>query len=27
VRLSLRGYGPGDCAASHCATQEVVVVP
>ena len=27
VRLSLRGYGPGSCAASHCATQEVVVVP
>lgn len=27
VRLSLRGYGPGDCADSHCATQEVVVVP
>jgi len=27
VRLSLRGYGPGDCASSHCATQEVVVVP
>ena len=26
VRLSLRGYGPGSCAASHCATQEVVVV-
>jgi chitodextrinase len=27
IRLSLRGYGPGDCASSHCATQEVVVVP
>lgn len=27
LRLSLRGYGPGDCASSHCATQEVVVVP
>ncbi len=27
VRLSLRGYGPGDCASSHCATQEVVVEP
>ena len=27
VRLSLRGYGPGDCAASHCATQQVVVEP
>lgn len=27
VRLSLRGYGPGSCSASHCATQEVVVVP
>jgi PKD repeat protein len=26
IRLSLRGYGPGDCASSHCATQEVVVV-
>lgn len=26
VRLSLRGYGPGSCAASHCATQEVVVM-
>lgn len=27
VRLSLRGYGPGSCADSHCATQEVVVEP
>jgi PKD repeat protein len=27
VRLSLRGYGPGDCAASHNATREVVVEP
>jgi hypothetical protein len=27
VRMSLRGYGPGSCAASNCVSQEVVVEP
>lgn len=27
VRMSLRGYGPGACAASNCVSQEVVVEP
>ena len=25
VRMSLRGYGPGACAASNCVSQEVIV--
>lgn len=27
VRMSLRSYGPGACAASNCVSQEVVVEP
>ncbi len=27
VRMSLRGYGPGACAASNCVSQEVIVEP
>lgn len=27
VRMSLRGYGPGSCAASNCVSQDVVVEP
>lgn len=27
VRMSLRGYGPGSCAASNCVSQEVLVEP
>jgi PKD repeat protein len=27
VRMSLRGYGPGACAASNCVSQEIVVEP
>ncbi|MGI4759069.1 MAG: PKD domain-containing protein [Janthinobacterium lividum] len=27
VRMSMRGYGPGSCAASNCVSQEVVVEP
>ncbi len=25
VRMALRGYGPGSCAASNCVSQEIVV--
>jgi len=25
--MSLRGYGPGACAASNCVSQEIVVEP
>ena len=27
VRMSLRGYGPGACAASNCVSQEIIVEP
>lgn len=27
VRMSLRGYGPGACAASNCVSQEILVEP
>jgi PKD repeat protein len=27
VRMSLRGYGPGSCAASNCVSQDVLVEP
>lgn len=27
VRMRLRGYGPGACAASNCVSQEVLVEP
>lgn len=27
VRMSLRGYGPGSCAASNCVSQDIIVEP